>query len=93
MKYCRPSSPTSTPSGSLGRLRDAGLRCLETSHPEHDDAQREHYASLAASLSLVPTAGSDFHGSSSRGGTAVLGSVTAPDEVVARLAELASSQA
>ncbi len=45
------------------RLARAGLGGLEVAHPDQDDAQRMRLATLAASLGLVSSGGSDDHGS------------------------------
>ena len=47
----------------LEELRGLGLEGLEVFSTYHDDAQREYYLDVAGNLNLVPTAGSDFHGS------------------------------
>ena len=36
---------------------------IEVYSTYHDDEQKQHYLDLAEELDLVPTAGSDFHGS------------------------------
>jgi 3',5'-nucleoside bisphosphate phosphatase len=51
------------PEEAISRLARAGLAGLEVWHPDHDEAQRSRLAALAASLNLVPTGGSDDHGS------------------------------
>ncbi|MBK8270765.1 MAG: PHP domain-containing protein [Planctomycetes bacterium] len=43
------------------RLREAGLRAIETIHPSHTPAQTVDYEKLAAELKLSATGGSDFH--------------------------------
>lgn len=43
-------------------LAKAGVAGLEAIHPDHHPSLREKYLALARELSLVPTAGSDFHG-------------------------------
>jgi predicted metal-dependent phosphoesterase TrpH len=53
--------------GRIPALRDAGLDGLEVYHSDHDPAQTTVYARLAASLGLLATGGSDFHGEPSRG--------------------------
>lgn len=64
-------------------LAQSGLAGLEAYHPSHSPGRREHYACLAASLGLIATGGSDFHGLD-RDGDA-LGSVDVPEQVVADL--------
>jgi predicted metal-dependent phosphoesterase TrpH len=51
------------PEEAIARLARAGLAGLEVWHPDHDEAQRSRLGALAASLNLVPTGGSDDHGS------------------------------
>ncbi len=46
-----------------GLVRE-GLAGLEAYHPEHDDTQRDRYLELAASLGLIVTGGTDYHGAS-----------------------------
>ncbi len=46
----------------LTRLKDLGLDGMEVFYPEHNRAQTEHYASMCRKLDLLPTGGSDFHG-------------------------------
>ncbi len=41
----------------------AGLKGIEVWYPQHTNEQVEHYAEMADSLGLIPTGGSDFHGS------------------------------
>lgn len=40
----------------------AGLEGLEVRHTEHSAARSRHYEAMARDLSLLPTGGSDFHG-------------------------------
>jgi len=51
------------PDEAVSRLAHAGLAGLEVWHPDHDHAERSRLADLAAGLDLVPTGGSDDHGS------------------------------
>jgi 3',5'-nucleoside bisphosphate phosphatase len=48
---------------AIARLAAAGMAGLEVAHPDHDHAERHRLGALAASLDLVPTGGSDDHGS------------------------------
>jgi len=48
---------------TIARLAAAGMAGLEVAHPDQDHAERHRLAALAASLDLVPTGGSDDHGS------------------------------
>lgn len=57
-------------------LRHDGLDALEAFHPDHDATRVEHYVALAATLGLLTTGGSDFHGDPSHG--LPPGSVTLP---------------
>jgi len=43
-------------------LVEAGLEGLEVRHTEHSAARSRHYETLARDLDLLPTGGSDFHG-------------------------------
>ncbi len=47
----------------LIRYRRAGLAGLEIYHSEHTPELQAHYRQLAEDLELLPTGGSDFHGS------------------------------
>jgi 3',5'-nucleoside bisphosphate phosphatase len=47
----------------ISELAEAGMAGLEVNHPDHDDAERSRLGALAARLGLVPTGGSDDHGS------------------------------
>ena len=51
------------PGQTISALAAAGLAGLEVYHPDHDEAQRSRLGALAADLDLVPTGGSDDHGS------------------------------
>ena len=42
-------------------LRETGVRALEAYHVEQDGDEREHYLSVADSLGLMVSGGSDFH--------------------------------
>src|SRR5262249_47202239 len=47
----------------VARLAAVGLAGLEGVHPDHDHAERIRIGALAGALDLVPTGGSDDHGS------------------------------
>ncbi len=47
----------------LERLKEAGLVGLEVYHSDHPPALQIHYRALADEFELLPTGGSDFHGS------------------------------
>ena len=51
------------PDKTISVLAAAGMAGLEVQHPDHDEAQRSRLRALAADLDLVPTGGSDDHGS------------------------------
>jgi predicted metal-dependent phosphoesterase TrpH len=62
-------------------LKDAGLLGLEVYHSEHSPTLQAHYRQLAEELHLLPTGGSDFHGSAKAGtelGTGVNGNIRVP---------------
>lgn len=46
----------------IPRLAAAGLDALEVRHTEHGTALSAHYEKMAHQLNLLPTGGSDFHG-------------------------------
>ncbi len=50
-------------SETLGRLRRAGLVGLEAIYSSYQRHERDGYADLARRFDLVPTGGSDYHGS------------------------------
>ena len=66
-----PSSPTRfgflsmspTERSVLTQFTDAGLLGLEVFHSEHTPELQVHYRHIADDLGLLPTGGSDFHGS------------------------------
>jgi len=60
----------------LRSLRDQGLDALEAFHPDHGAALVDHYVTLARTLGLLVTGGSDFHGDPAHGSSP--GSVTLP---------------
>jgi len=70
------------PDEAISRLAGAGLAGLEVWHPEHNEAERSRLGALAASLDLVPTGGSDDHGSLTGHR---LGAATCPPESYERL--------
>ncbi len=51
------------------RLADGGLGGLEAWHPSHGRRQVELFVALAASLGLITTGGSDFHGATATDAT------------------------
>jgi predicted metal-dependent phosphoesterase TrpH len=67
----------------LTELRDAGLQGLEVWHSEHSPEQQALYDELAQEFELVPTGGSDFHGSHKPAiglGSGVNGNINIPKE-------------
>lgn len=53
--------------GLIPLMRGQGLVGLEVVHPSHDASERERYLRLANHLGLLPTGGSDAHGSENPG--------------------------
>lgn len=69
----------------LAHFKLAGLLGLEIYHSEHPPALQAHYRQLAAELQLLPTGGSDFHGTVKpeiQLGTGLNGNVRVPREFV-----------
>lgn len=65
----------------LLRFKRAGLLGLEIYHPEHTPELQAYYRQLAMELELLPTGGSDFHGTIKPGihlGTGADGNVRVP---------------
>jgi predicted metal-dependent phosphoesterase TrpH len=71
--------------GWIEGLAEAGLDGLEVWHPKHDQARAQHFLTLADSLDLVPSGGSDYHGPSV--GDSRVGQEPVPFETVERLRE------
>ena len=63
----------------IERMAEAGLAGLEVHHRDHDDAQRRRLTALAASLGLLVTGSSDYHG---EGKPNLLGESTTAPEVL-----------
>ncbi|MBN1826260.1 MAG: PHP domain-containing protein [Candidatus Eisenbacteria bacterium] len=74
--------------GMAGRLKEQGLHGLEVWHPKHTHRENERFAELCTTLGLVPTGGSDYHGSHT--GTGTLGYFGLTLEGYERLAGSAS---
>ncbi|MCU1294647.1 MAG: hypothetical protein JWP08_3497 [Bryobacterales bacterium] len=73
---------------ALRSLKDAGLVGLEIYHSEHNAELQNTYRELAEQLDLLPTGGSDFHGSvkpDTALGTGRNGNVLVPREFLDRL--------
>ena len=68
-------------------LKSLGLTGLEAYYPEHPPDLRMHRAGLAADLGLVPTGGSDYHGTGKPGLDIGIGfgDLDVPDTVVTEL--------
>jgi predicted metal-dependent phosphoesterase TrpH len=65
----------------LRRFKDAGLVGLEVCHSDHPPALQTYYGTLAEEFELLPTGGSDFHGTVKPDielGTGRAGNVRAP---------------
>lgn len=76
----------------FSRLKRAGLMGLEIYHSEHAPAVQAHYRQLAEELDLLPTGGSDFHGTVKPDvalGTGVNGNVRVPAEFLDRMRAMA----
>lgn len=67
---------------------ESGLDALEVFHPDHDKSSTDRYRGVAASLNLLVTGGSDFHGDPSHGWEP--GAVSLPEEEWLRLRHAAS---
>ena len=50
------------PEELIEAMAAGGMAVLEVDHPDHDEAQRARYGSVAARLGLVRTGASDCHG-------------------------------
>jgi 3',5'-nucleoside bisphosphate phosphatase len=53
---------TSVPEELIEAMTRAGMAGLEVDHTDHDPEQRDHWRRLADRLGLIPTGGSDCHG-------------------------------
>lgn len=71
---------------ALTAFREEGLDAVETRHPSHSGETRARLTALAATLGLLRTGGSDWHGEEGgEGGHAMLGSQSVPAEWLATL--------
>ncbi len=68
----------------LPKLKAAGLFGIECTHPSNAKKVEKHYRALCRELDLLPTGGSDFHGTARHG--ALPGSFGASAEIFAKLA-------
>ncbi|MGA8027519.1 MAG: PHP domain-containing protein [Bryobacteraceae bacterium] len=74
----------------FARLRDVGLLGLEVYHSEHPPQVQARYRALARELDLLPTGGSDFHGTVKPNvelGRGVNGNLRVPRELLDRMRE------
>ncbi len=71
----------------LATLADLGVLGIEVLHPEHSPEEVEKYSRIAGELGLVPTGGSDCHGTDSREGMSI-GSLEVPDSWLEELRAL-----
>ncbi|HZP90343.1 MAG TPA: PHP domain-containing protein [Actinomycetota bacterium] len=53
---------TAVPAKLIEAMAEAGMAGLEVDHPDHPPEQRREYARIADRLGLIPTGGSDCHG-------------------------------
>jgi predicted metal-dependent phosphoesterase TrpH len=75
------------PDALIVDLAAVGLFGLEADHPDQSPAERAHVRALAASLGLVATGSSDFHGAHK---TVRLGAETTAPEALSRIVAAAS---
>ncbi len=74
----------------LKRLREVGLVGLEAYYSEYDPFERRRMAEVANSIGLIPTGGSDYHGTYKRGldlGKG-FGDLSVPDDTVEKLQQV-----
>ncbi len=84
----RLSLPKDVERRALARLKDAGLIGLEVCHSDQSAEMQAYYAELAEELQLVPTGGSDFHGTAKPSielGRGYKNNVSVPYSVLERL--------
>jgi predicted metal-dependent phosphoesterase TrpH len=77
----------------LSQWKQAGLMGIEIYHSEHSPELQAHYRQLAEELDLLPTGGSDFHGTPKPDidlGTGLSGNVRVPGEFLDRMREAAA---
>ncbi len=75
------------PDEVIADLARAGLTGIEVNHPQQDEGERRHLATLSADLGLVPSGGSDDHGALTG---YRIGSEVAPERSYAALIEKAT---
>lgn len=71
----------------IAELAAEGLAGVEVNHPDHSSEDRTTLRDFAATLELVVTGSSDYHGSNK---TAYLGQQTTEPEMLERIEELAA---
>ncbi len=76
----------------IAPLAAVGMRAIEVFHPDHDREAVERYQAMAASLGLVMTGGSDYHGPGT-GRAAMLGRVGPPPQQLDALTALVAARA
>jgi predicted metal-dependent phosphoesterase TrpH len=74
---------------AMADLKAQGIQGFEAYYPDYGPLEQRYYLDLAATLDLVPTGGSDYHGAHKPGQTLGVGrgGLHVPDEVLARLQE------
>jgi predicted metal-dependent phosphoesterase TrpH len=75
----------------IAELKSAGLDAVEAYHSKHDEADTARYLSMAQTLGLAVTGGSDFHADEAHGPLSP-GSVVLPRDCFERLEALARDQ-
>ena len=73
--------------GLIKDLMNYGLRGIEAYHRKHSPAMVEYFSSMAESLGLIVTGGSDFHAPNIINGQIVLGKNFIPEWVYDKLVE------
>ncbi|MGI8961555.1 MAG: PHP domain-containing protein [Bryobacteraceae bacterium] len=84
----RLSLPRAVERQVLLKLKDAGLLGLEVYHSEHPPELQAYYLRLADELRLLPTGGSDFHGTAKPGvklGTGLKDNIRVPRDFLDRM--------
>ena len=75
----------------LPGLVEAGLDAIEAYHTDHDPAATARYVSLAGTLNVAVSGGSDYHADLSHGGV-TLGCISLPRGDYDRLTRIAHSR-
>lgn len=78
-------------SGLLEHLMEAGLHGIEVHHTRHTPAAAARFAETARRHRLIPTGGSDCHGTGPGGRGELLGTVTVAAHIVQRLKDAAGA--